>query len=219
MDFVPAKGACKMRLDRHLWTGGLLVWVAAACSGLGASEEKFAEVPSGSSLTARLAEGVNTKVTRPGQALTAVVSEPIVVGGETVIPADAVLAGTVVAISEEPPSMTIEFTEIQTVAGTLVMIAKPTIVRLAKHSEMKDEAAKIGGGAAAGAIVGGVVGGDVKGAAIGAAAGAAAGTGVALATKDRWAALPAGSRVSVQLAESLSVPVSDLETEESPASE
>ena len=66
---------------------------------------------------------------------------------------------------------------------------------------------------------GGVVGGDVKGAAIGAAAGAAAGTGVALATKDHWAALPAGSRVSVQLEESLSVPVSDLEDEEKPSAE
>jgi len=208
-----------MRFDKRLWIGGLLVWVAAACSGLGASEEKFAEVPSGSSLAARLADGVNTNVTRPGQALSAVVSEPIIVGGDMVIPADAILSGTVIAISEKPPSMTIEWTEIQTVAGTLVLTAKPTIVRLAEHSEMKDEAAKIGGGAAAGAIVGGVVGGNVKGAAIGAAAGAAAGTGVALATKERYAYLPAGSRVSVQLEESLSVPVSDLEEAKEPATE
>jgi hypothetical protein len=200
-----------MLSDRRLWTTGLLIWVAAACGGLGASEEKFAEVPSGASIAARLASGVNSNVTRPGQTLTAIVSEPIVIGGDIVIPADAVLSGTVTAISQKPPSMTIEWTEIETVAGTLVLTAKPTIVRLAEHSEMKDEAAKIGGGAAAGAIVGGVVGGNVKGAAIGAAAGAAAGTGVALATKERYAYLPAGSQVSVQLAESLSVPVSDLE--------
>ena len=207
-----------MRLDRRLWTGALLVWVAAACGGLGASEEKFAEIPSGSSLSARLADGVNTNVTRPGQALSAVVSEPIVVGGVAVIPADAVVSGTVMAISEKPPSMTIEWTQVETAGGTLVLTARPTIVRLAEHSEMKNEAAKIGGGAAAGAVVGGVVGGNVKGAAIGAAAGAAAGTGVALATKERYAYLPAGSRVSVQLAESLSVPVSDL-LKDGPATE
>jgi outer membrane lipoprotein SlyB len=103
--------------------------------------------------------------------------------------------------------MTVEFAEVETSAGTVPLEAEPTIVRLAEHSEMKDEGAKIGGGAAAGAVIGGAVGGNVKSAAIGAAAGAAAGTGVALATKERYAYLPAGAKLNLQLDESLLVPL------------
>ncbi len=72
---------------------------------------------------------------------------------------------------------------------------------------MKDEVAKIGGGAGAGAVLGGVIGGDAKSAAIGAAAGAAAGTGLALATKEKWAVLPAASELSVVLERSLRLPL------------
>ena len=42
---------------------------------------------------------------------------------------------------------------------------------------------------------------------IGAAAGAAAGTGVALVTKDRYADLPARTKLNVLLGESLHVPL------------
>ena len=196
-----------MKMDKRLWTAGLLVWIAAACSGLSANEDKFAEVPSGTSLGVLLDEGVNTKVTRPGQPLTASVAAPVMVSGELVIPAGSTLSGTITAISQKPPSMTVEFSEVETHAGTIPLEAKPAVVRLAEHSEMKDEGAKIGGGAAAGALVGGVVGGNVKSAAIGAAAGAAAGTGVALATKERYAYLPAGAKLNVQLDQSLQVPL------------
>jgi hypothetical protein len=197
----------KMRNYSRLWTGALLVSVVAACSGLGAKEDSFAEVPSGTSLAVLLDSGVNTDATRPGQPISASVAEPVTVGGEVLILAGSTVSGGVTAISEKPPSMTVQFTEVETSGGTLALGARPTIVRLAEHSEMKDEGAKIGGGAAAGALIGGVVGGNVKSAAIGAAAGAAAGTGVALATKERYAYLPAGAKLNVQLDESLHVPL------------
>lgn len=196
-----------MKMDKRLWIIGLLVGITAACSGLSANEDKFAEVPSGTSLAVLLDEGVNTQVTRPGQPLTASVAAPVMVSGEVVIPAGSTMSGTITAISQKPPSMTVEFADVETAGGTVPLRAEPTIVRLAEHSEMKDEGAKIGGGAAAGAVIGGVVGGNVKSAAIGAAAGAAAGTGVALATKERYAYLPAGAKLDVQLDESLNVPV------------
>jgi hypothetical protein len=201
------QGAHKMKMDRRLWIIGLLAWIAAACSGLSANEDKYAEVPSGTSLEVMLDQGVNTQVTRPGQPLTASVAAPVMVSGEVVIPAGSSVSGTITAISQKPPSMTVEFAEVETSAGTVPLEAEPTIVRLAEHSEMKDEGAKIGGGAAAGAVIGGAVGGNVKSAAIGAAAGAAAGTGVALATKERYAYLPAGAKLNLQLDESLLVPL------------
>jgi outer membrane lipoprotein SlyB len=204
-----------MKLDRRLWVIGLLAWIAPACSGLSANEEKFAEVPSGTSLEVRLDRGVNSDVTRPGQSISASVAEPVILSGQTLIPAGSTFSGTVTAISQKPPSMTVEFTELRTSDVTLLVETRPTIVRLAEHSEMKDEGAKIGGGAAAGAVIGGVVGGDVKSAAIGAAAGAAAGTGVALATKERYAYLPAGAKLNVQLDESVHVPIAEADPQAS----
>jgi hypothetical protein len=67
-----------------------------------------------------------------------------------------------------------------------------------------EDAKKIGIGAGAGAIVGGIIGGG-KGAAIGAGVGGGAGTGAVLATKGKEVALPAGSRVTVRLEESVQV--------------
>ncbi len=206
----------KMKMDRQLRSIGLLTLIATGCSSLSANEDKFAEVPSGTSLEVLLDKGVNTQVTRPGQPLTASVAAPVMVSGEVVIAAGSSVSGTITAISQKPPSMTVEFSEIETSAGTVPLEATPTIVRLAERSEMKDEGAKIGGGAAAGAVIGGVVGGNVKSAVIGAAAGAAAGTGVALATKERYAYLPAGTKLNVLLDESLHVP---LEAEEPQQSE
>jgi hypothetical protein len=197
----------KMKTDKRLWAVGFIVWIAAACGNLNANEDKFAEVPSGTSLEVSLDRGVNTQATRPGQPLTASVAAPVMVSGEVVIPAGSTVSGTITAISQKPPSMTVEFVEVETAGGKVPLEAEPTIVRLAEHSEMKDEGAKIGGGAAAGAVIGGVVGGNVKSAAIGAAAGAAAGTGVALATKERYAFLPAGAKLSVLLDESIHVPL------------
>jgi hypothetical protein len=129
------------------------------------------------------------------------------VSGQVVVPAGATVRGTITAISEKPASMTMQFDDIELSGGTRKLDAKPTVVSLVPHSQMKDKGAKIGGGAAAGAVIGGVVSGNVKGAVIGAAAGAAAGTGVAMATKQHYATLASGARVTVQLRSSLAVPL------------
>ncbi len=196
-----------MLTHRRLWTAGMLAFAAAACGGLSASEEKFAEIPAGTGIAVLLEGGVDTRTSRAGQLLAASVEQPITVAGAVVVPAGAVARGTIMAISQKPPSMTVQFDEIEIAGATHALATRPTIVQLVEHSEMRDEGAKIGGGAAAGAVLGGVIGGDVKGAAIGAAAGAAAGTGVAMATKARWAYLPAGARLHLRLDESLSLPL------------
>ena len=203
-----------MNIHGRLWAIGLVSLAGISCSGLGANEENFAEVPSGTGLEVTLDRGVNTKNTHPGAAVSASLKAPVRIGADVVIPAGSVLHGTITAISEQPPSMTAVFRALDIGEDRLVLDAQPTTVRLAEHSEMTNEGAKIGGGAAAGAILGGVIGGDVKGAAIGAAAGAAAGTGVALATKDHWAYLPRGSTLHVQLAGSVHIPLPEAEETE-----
>ncbi len=198
--------------------------LASACGPLGAGEsgegdaaevaaevaaddavDEFAEVAAGTSLVIRLDQPVSTRSTSVGNAISGSTIEPVVYDGEVLIPAGSPVRGVVTAISKDPPLLSASFTEIEVGGEPHALDASLSGARMNVRSEMKDEAAKIGGGAAAGAVLGGVIGGNVKGAVIGAAAGAAAGTGVALATKESWAFLPAGSQVAVRLDGSLRV--------------
>jgi hypothetical protein len=185
------------------------VW---ACGPLDAEEGEFAEVPSGTSLEIQLDETLSTRTTRVGSPISGSVSQPVIYDGVVVIPKGARVGGVVTSISREPPAVSAELDALR-VDGTLYSIrGVVTEAAMVRRSEMKDEAAKIGGGAAAGAVLGGAIGGNVKSAAIGAAAGAAAGTGVALATKERWAILPAGSRLAMRMEEPLRLALTRPET-------
>ncbi len=168
-----------------------------------AAADHTAEVAAGTSLVIRLDQPVSTRSTSVGSAISGSIVEPVVYDGAVLIPAASRVRGVVTAISKDPPLLSASFTEIEVGGEPHALEATLSGARMNVRSEMKDEAAKIGGGAAAGAVLGGVIGGNVKGAAIGAAAGAAAGTGVALATKESWAFLPAGSQVAVRLEGSL----------------
>jgi hypothetical protein len=82
-------------------------------------------------------------------------------------------------------------------AGGRRAIRTSRVVRQAPATK-KEDAAKIGGGAAGGAIIGGILGGG-GGAAKGAAIGGAAGTGVVLSTRGRDVRVPAGTNLIVTL--------------------
>ncbi len=176
---------------------------AAADATAEAAADDFAEVAAGMSLAIRLDQPVSTRSTSVGSTISGSTIDPVVHEGEVLIPAGSPVRGVVTAISKDPPLLSASFTEIEVGGKPHALDASLSGARMNVRSEMKDEAVKIGGGAAAGAVLGGVLGGNVKGAAIGAAAGAAAGTGVALATKESWAFLPAGSQVAVRLERSL----------------
>lgn len=68
----------------------------------------------------------------------------------------------------------------------------------------KEDAVKIGTGAAAGAIIGAIAGGK-KGAVIGTAIGAGAGTGVVLATDGKEIRLAEGRKLKVSLTNPLTI--------------
>jgi hypothetical protein len=184
-----------------------------ACGPLDAEEGEFAEIPSGTSLEIQLDETLSTRTTRVGSPISGSVLQPVIYDGVVVIPEGSRVGGVVTSISREPPVVSAELDALR-VDGTLYSIRGVlTEAAMVRRSEMKDEAVKIGGGAAAGAVLGGAIGGDVKSAAIGAAAGAAAGTGVALATKERWAILPAGSRLAMRMEEPLRLALREAENE------
>ena len=79
------------------------------------------------------------------------------------------------------------FTRLQTGSVTYDIETKP--MSWVAESTKKEDAVKIGAGAAAGAVIGAITGGK-KGAAIGSAIGAGGGTAVVLATRPHAQGLP-----------------------------
>ena len=96
----------------------------------------------------------------------------------------------------------LDFTSLST-GGTSYALSAAPVSRLAPATKGED-AAKVGIGAGAGAVIGGLLGGK-KGAAQGAAVGGGAGKGVVLATKGKEIRLAAGSDVSTELSQPLTV--------------
>ena len=210
-----------MRNARGL--GALLVASVAACGPLDAGQGRLedvdrfdenwvAQLAAGTSFEIRLADDVSTRSATVGSPIVGVTVRPVTYAGVSVVPAGSMVTGTVTSISKDPPRLSASFEEVTIGESPHAIHGAVYDAPLIVRSEMKDEAAKIGGGAGAGALLGGVIGGDVKSAAIGAAAGAAAGTGVALATKSKWAVLPAGSLLTVVLEHPLRVEVSQVPT-------
>jgi len=170
-------------------------------------------VPAGTSFAVTLDETLSTKSVRAGSSFTATLSEPIrSADGTVVIPSGATVRGHVVEAHEssragQTPSISIAFDAVSyggqsySINGT----ATDVPVRRVTRDSKAEQAAKIGGGAAAGAVLGRVIGKSTKSTVAGAAIGAAAGTAVAMGTADVDAEIPAGSRVTVRTGSTINV--------------
>lgn len=164
-------------------------------------------VPSGTQLSIRLTDELNSEKAQIGDVFHASVSTPVVVGDTTVIPTTADVEGRVVDVKSAgrfagQSDLVVELTRLM-LNGKSYPLATDRWSK-AGSSRGKATAAKVGGGAAVGAILGGIFGGG-KGAAIGAAAGAGAGTGVAGATKGQQIILKPETVLDFHLQNSLSV--------------
>ncbi|MGI9102429.1 MAG: BON domain-containing protein [Terriglobales bacterium] len=170
-------------------------------------------VPQGTTLAVRLIDGVDTEKNKPGDTFRASLSEPVMVGDEVVIPADADVEGQVVDLKSAG-----HFTGQSTLALTLTRLTvngKTYTLQTNQYSKQGSSrgtrtAETVGGGAGVGALIGAIAGGG-KGAAIGAAVGAGAGTGVQAATKGQQIKLPSEAVLNFQLQGPLDVtPASSL---------
>jgi hypothetical protein len=164
-------------------------------------------VPSGTQLSIRLTDELDSEKAQVGDVFHASVSTPVMVGDTTVIPTTADVEGRVVDVKSAgrfagQSDLVIELTRLM-LNGKSYPLATDHWSK-AGSSRGKATAAKVGGGAAVGAILGGIFGGG-KGAAIGAAAGAGAGTGVAGATKGQQIILKPETVLEFHLQNSLSV--------------
>ena len=163
-------------------------------------------VPADTPLTVRLETPVASDKSQVEDPVRGTLAKPIVIAGETVVPAGAELAGTVTESSQSGrvkgrALVAFAFDRL-TVGGESHRIETTRVAREAEANK-KDDVKKGALGAGAGAIVGGIAGGG-KGAAIGAAVG---GTGTVLVTKGSEVRLPVGSTVSTRLRRPLTVRV------------
>ena len=159
-------------------------------------------VPSGTPLHIVLQQGVGTDASTPGAEFEAVLADPVVIDGKTVLDKGAMVSGRVVDVKKAGrvkgrATLSLQLTSVEH-DGKPVPIETKTFVGVAKNNKKRD-AAMIGGGAGVGAVIGAIAGGG-KGAATGAAIGGAGGTGAVLATRGDDLHYPPESRLNFVLA-------------------
>jgi len=159
-------------------------------------------IPSGTVLTIRMTDSVDSERDRVGQTFNASLDEPVMdPGGRTLIPRGA---DVVVKLVDDVQSGKIEGRTILTLDIVSLRIngrdvnVDTTAITEQSGSRTARSGKVIGGTAALGAIIGAIAGGG-KGAAIGAGAGAGAGTVAQVATKGQRVRIPSETRLTFTL--------------------
>jgi hypothetical protein len=156
----------------------------------------------GTLIPVRLVDGLTSERSLPGDSFTATLDKELVVDGFVIAERGARVEGRVVASDKGGrlkgvSSLTVELVRLRTSDGQTVAIQTDGFERRAEETRRQD-AEKIGGGAALGAVIGAIAGGG-KGAAIGAGVGGGAGAGTVMATRGNAATLPSETRVTFRL--------------------
>jgi hypothetical protein len=158
-------------------------------------------IPTGSKITIRLIDSINSETNKVGETFVAVLDEPLSQGGLEVIPRGADVRGRIANVNEAgrvagAAQLGLELTQIN-VNGI------PYSVTTSEYNEVgegrgTDTAKKVGVGAGAGAIIGAIVGGK-KGAAIGAGVGGGGATAVQVMTKGEKLNIPSETKLEFTL--------------------
>jgi hypothetical protein len=178
-----------------------------------AREPAYREVtlPAGTSLPIDLRTTVASDTSHVEDRVTAALRQPVAVRGVEALPTGTRLLGHVTAADRSArvkgrARVGFRFTSLDLPGdGGKTPIRTSSVVRLAPATK-KEDAMKIGGGAAGGAVIGAILGGG-GGAAKGAAIGGAGGTGVVLATRGKEVRVPAGTNLIVRLESPITVRV------------
>lgn len=184
---------------------------AEGWSWFSTDRDEFIElpVPLGTIIKAELTTPLASNTSAREDRVRARVREQVTVQGRVAIPVGSELLGTVTRAQPSGEvkgraTLAVRFDELTVQGQTYSVVTKPIVYEAA--GTKKEDAAKIGIGAAAGAIVGGIAGGG-KGAAVGSAIGGGAGTAVVLMTPGKEVSLAAGTALSVQLEKELTLQI------------
>jgi hypothetical protein len=185
--------------------------VNASVPKLSTETPKQVTVPSGTVLAVQLSESLSSDLNHQGDTFSARLVSPIMVGNQTVIPANATVQGEIVEVQNAGHFN--GASELVAKVTRLTFNGKTYRLRSSEFSQKSaardiQTAEVIGGGAGVGAILGAILGGT-KGAAVGVVLGAGVGTGVRVMSKPKQIELPAQSTLSFRLETPLTlVPVS-----------
>ena len=162
-------------------------------------------LPEGTELTLVLETAVSSVTSNEGDAVVARVERAVGDDGRIVLPGGTVLHGRVTEAQASGrvkgrARVAVDFDRIVVRGRTHELNVSPVVAEAA--GEGGKDAKIVGGSAAAGAVIGAIAGGK-KGAVKGAVIGAGAGGAAVLATKGKDVELPAGSRWTVRLQNSL----------------
>ena len=167
-----------------------------------APEQRKVTLNAGLLLPVRLVDGLSTERNAPGDTFTATLDKELIVDGLVIAERGARVEGRVVAADpggkvKGVAALAVELTRLHTSDGQLVAIQTESFERHAEQTHRQD-AEKVGAGAAVGAIIGAIAGGG-KGAAIGAGVGGGAGAGDVMLTRGKPVTLPSETRLSFRL--------------------
>ena len=160
-------------------------------------------IPSGTELSVALDTPVGSDTSRVEQAITAHLTRPVRLEGQTVLAAGTRLTGVVTDATRSAKvkgraHVAVQFNSITPPGGDeRYAIRTASLGRTAAATKKKD-ALKIGAPAAGGAIIGALVGGK-KGALVGTAIGGGAGTAAVLSTRGKEVHLAKGAALTVRL--------------------
>lgn len=174
-------------------------------------EYREVTVPAGTVLPVELATAVGSDTSHIEDPVRGTLRHGVTIDGVEAIPAGTALNGHVTS-AQRPGKVKgrgeigFRFSQLDLPGdGNRVSISTATVSRLAPATK-KQDAAKIGGGAAGGAIIGGIIGGG-KGAATGAAIGGGAGTAMVLTSEGKPIELASGATINTKLTAALEVKV------------
>ena len=170
-------------------------------------------VPSGTTFAVNMDQEISTRNATAGETFSATLADAIYAAdGTLLVPSGASVRGRITDVNAsgragESATITLAMDAISfdgnsyPISATVVDVP----VRRVTRDSKKEQAAKIGGGAAVGAVLGQVIGKNTKSTVAGAAIGAAAGTAVAMGTADVDAVISEGTRVVIRLDSPLQV--------------
>jgi hypothetical protein len=182
----------------------------AATEGARAASREIT-IPSGTQLSVALDTPVGSDTSRVEEAVTAHLTRPVRVEGQTVLEAGTRLSGVVTDATRSAKvkgraHVALQFKSITPHGGDdRYAIRTASLGRTAEATKQKD-ALEIGAPAAGGAIIGALVGGK-KGALVGTAIGGGAGTAAVLSTRGKEIHLAKGAPLTVRLTAPVTVVV------------
>ena len=174
-------------------------------------EYREVTIPTGTVLPIELQSAVGSDTSRPEDQVRGTLRRSITIDGVEALPAGTAALGHVTVADRSGrvkgrARIAFRFTRLDPPGEAERVAVQTGVISQLAEATKKQDAAKIGGGAAGGAIIGGIVGGG-SGAAKGAAIGGAAGTGVVLSTRGKEVRLAPGTNLSVKLTAPLTVRV------------